>query len=95
MVAAFSSCGIAPPGRRQSLPLLVFQIEYSILQFRNGRIATRAPCATEFAAVTDIPLLREHERHRFLRHPLRGAGTQPVAMKDLRCGWPSGSRCRK
>ncbi len=42
------------------------------------RIAARAPFASEFTAVTDVPLLRENERHPFVRDTLRDAGIEPI-----------------
>jgi hypothetical protein len=49
--------------------------------YTAARIAARAPFASEFAAVTDVPLMvRENERHRFVHDTLRDAGIEPVAM---------------
>jgi hypothetical protein len=47
------------------------------------RIAARAPFASEFAAVTDIPLLPDNERHRFVGETLRDAGIQSVPMEGF------------
>ena len=38
--------------------------------------AARSPFASEFAAVTDVPLLPENERHRFVRD----TGIEPVGV---------------
>jgi hypothetical protein len=49
--------------------------------YTAARIAARAPFASEFAAVTDVPLMvRENERHRFVHDTLRDAGIEPVGM---------------
>lgn len=37
--------------------------------------------STEFAAVTDVHLLAENERHRFVQETLRDAGVEAVAME--------------
>jgi len=47
------------------------------------RIATRAPFASEFAAVTDVRLALENDRHRFVHETLRDAGIEPVAMEGF------------
>jgi hypothetical protein len=51
--------------------------------YTAARIAARAPFASEFAAVTDVPLRPENERHRFVRDTLRDAGIEPVAMEGF------------
>jgi hypothetical protein len=51
--------------------------------YTAARIAARAPFASEFAAVTDVPLLPENERHSFVRDTLRDAGIEPVAMEGF------------
>jgi hypothetical protein len=33
--------------------------------------------------VTDVPLLSENERHRFVRDTLRDAGIEPVPMEGF------------
>jgi len=49
--------------------------------YTAARIAARAPFASEFAAVTDVPLMvRENDRHRFVHDTLRDAGIEPVPM---------------
>jgi hypothetical protein len=48
--------------------------------YTAARIAARAPFASEFAAVTDVPLLAENERHCFVRDTLRDAGIEPIGM---------------
>jgi len=51
--------------------------------YTASRIAARAPFASEFAAVTDVPLLAENERHCFVRDTLRDAGIEPVGMDQF------------
>jgi hypothetical protein len=52
--------------------------------YTAARIAARAPFASEFAAVTDVPLMvRENERHRFVHDTLRDAGIEPVPMEGF------------
>jgi hypothetical protein len=46
-------------------------------------MAARAPFATEFAAVTDVPLTSGNERHVFVRETLRDAGIEPVPMEGF------------
>jgi hypothetical protein len=54
-----------------------------LFAYTAARIAIRAPFASEFAAVTDIPLLRENDRHSFVRDILRDAGIEPVPMEGF------------
>jgi hypothetical protein len=54
-----------------------------LFAYTAARIAIRAPFASEFAAVTDIPLLRENDRHSFVRDTLRDAGIEPVPMEGF------------
>ncbi len=46
-------------------------------------IAAKARQKTEFAAVTDVALNAENERHRFVRDTLRDAGIEPVPMEGF------------
>jgi hypothetical protein len=50
------------------------------LAYTVERIAAKAKFATEFAAVTDVALVRENERHQFVQHTLRDAGIEPIPM---------------
>jgi hypothetical protein len=47
------------------------------------RIAERAQFRSEFAAVTDVALLPENARHRFVRDTLLDAGIQPVPVEGF------------
>jgi hypothetical protein len=42
-----------------------------------------ATMKTEFAAVTDVTLNAENDRHRFVRDTLRDAGIELVAMEGF------------
>ena len=53
------------------------------LAYNVQRISARAPYKTEFAAVTDVALAAENERHRFVRETLRDAGIEPVPTEGL------------
>jgi hypothetical protein len=48
------------------------------LAYTVKRIAERAPYGTEFAAVTDIALMPDNDRHRFVREALRDAEVEAV-----------------
>lgn len=52
-----------------------------LLAYTAKRIQEKASFASEFAAVTDVVLNKEHERHRFVSDTLRDAGIEPVAME--------------
>ncbi|HKN23458.1 MAG TPA: HipA family kinase [Candidatus Acidoferrum sp.] len=49
------------------------------------RLASRLglPTAPEFTAVTDVHLIAENERHRFVQETLRDAGVEMVAMEGF------------
>ncbi len=67
-------------GYVQTLSVSRAPADCKLYAYTAARIAARAPFASEFAAVTDIPLLPENERHRFVRDTLRDAGIEPVGM---------------
>lgn len=52
-----------------------------LLAYTAKRIHEKAYFASEFAAVTDVALRKEDDRHRFVRETLRDAGIEPVAME--------------
>jgi hypothetical protein len=54
-----------------------------LLAYTAQRITTKATLKTEFAAVTDVVLKAENDRHRFVRDTLRDAGIEPVAMEGF------------
>ena len=47
------------------------------------RIAARASFKSEFAAVTDVPLLPQNQRHRFVSDTLREAGIEPIPVEGF------------
>ena len=51
-----------------------------LLAYTAQRIQAKVPFASEFAAVTDVPLLDGNERHQFVRDTLRDAGIEPVPV---------------
>src|SRR5258708_7976111 len=66
-------------GYVQTLSVSRAPADCKLYAYTAARIAARAPFASEFAAVTDIPLLvRENERHRFVHDTLRDAGIEPI-----------------
>jgi hypothetical protein len=48
--------------------------------------------SSEFTAVTDVHLVAENERHRFVQETLREAGVRACLWRDLRCGRPGCGR---
>ncbi|GAC1703136.1 MAG: hypothetical protein NVS9B4_10320 [Candidatus Acidiferrum sp.] len=54
-----------------------------LLAYTAERILAKARCKTEFAAVTDIPLVPGNERHNFVRHTLRDVGIEPIPMESF------------
>jgi len=57
--------------------------ESKILAYTAEHMAAKAPHKTEFAAVTDVALNGENDRHRFVRDTLRDAGIEPVPMEGF------------
>jgi hypothetical protein len=53
------------------------------LAYNAERITAKATLKTEFAAVTDVVLNPENDRHCFVRDTLRDAGIEPVAMEGF------------
>jgi hypothetical protein len=54
-----------------------------VFAYTAERIAKRASFASEFLAVTDVPLQQENDRHRFVRETLRDAGIEHVPMEGF------------
>ncbi len=67
-------------GYVQTLSVSRAPADCKLYAYTAARIAARAPFASEFAAVTDVPLLAENERHCFVRDTLRDAGIEPIGM---------------
>jgi hypothetical protein len=70
-------------GYVQTLSVSRSPADCKLLAYTAARIAARAPFASEFAAVTDVPLLPENERHCFVRDTLRDAGVDPIPMEGF------------
>lgn len=56
--------------------------EVKSLAYTVERIRSKVP-ASEFTAVTDVHLLADNERHRFVRETLRDAGAEAVSLEGL------------
>jgi hypothetical protein len=54
-----------------------------VLAYTAERITAKASLKTEFAAVTDVILNVENDRHRFVRDTLRDAGIEPIPMEGF------------
>ncbi len=57
--------------------------DVKLLAYTAERIAAKATLKMECAAVTDVALNAENDRHRFVRDTLREAGIEPVAMEGF------------
>jgi hypothetical protein len=67
----------------QNLSVTRAPADAKLLAYTAERIAAKASLKTEFAAVTDVALNAENDRHRFVRDTLRDAGIEPVAMEGF------------
>jgi hypothetical protein len=67
----------------QSLSVTRAPADAKPLAYTAERIIAKASLKTEFAAVTDVALNAENDRHRFVRDTLRDAGIEPVAMEGF------------
>lgn len=56
--------------------------EVKSLAYTVEKIRGKVP-SSEFTAVTDVLLIAENERHRFVQETLRDAGVEAVAMESL------------
>jgi len=54
-----------------------------LLAYTAERITAKSDLGTEFAAVTDVPLLAKNERHQFVGDTLRTAGIEPVPLEGF------------
>jgi hypothetical protein len=64
----------------QTLSVSRAPADCKLYAYTAARIAARAPFASEYAAVTDVVLSEDNERHRFVRDTLRDAGIEPVPL---------------
>ena len=67
----------------QTLSVSRAPADAKLLAYTAERITAKARLATEFAAVTDVPLLDGNDRHRFVRDTLREVGVEPVPMEGF------------
>jgi hypothetical protein len=67
----------------QTLSVSRAPADCKLFAYTAARMSARAPFATEFAAVTDVPLVAGNERHVFVRETLRDAGIEPVPMEGF------------
>jgi hypothetical protein len=70
-------------GYVQSLSVSRAPADCKLYAYTAARIAARAPFASEYAAVTDVALSPDNERHRFVRDTLRDAGIEAVPMEGF------------
>ena len=70
-------------GYVQTLSVSRAPADCKLYAYTAGKIAAKAQFASEFAAVTDVPLRPENDRHRFVRDTLRDAGIEPVALEGF------------
>jgi hypothetical protein len=64
----------------QMLPVSRAHEDVKDLAYTAGRISTKAPWKSEFAAVTDVELQEGNPRQHFVRDALRDAGIEPVPL---------------
>ena len=67
----------------QSLSVTRAPADAKLLAYTAEHITAKASLKTEFAAVTDVALNAENDRHRFVRDTLRDAGIEPIAMEGF------------
>src|SRR5437899_5052167 len=67
----------------QTLSISRAPADAKLLAYTSQRITAKASLKTEFAAVTDVALNPDNDRHRFVRDTLRDAGIEPVAMEGF------------
>jgi Protein of unknown function (DUF3037) len=67
----------------QNLSVTRAPADAKLLAYTAERITAKASLKTEFAAVTDVALNAENDRHRFVRDTLHEAGIEPVAMEGF------------
>jgi hypothetical protein len=66
----------------QALSVTRAPADAKLLAYTAARIRAQAINA-EFAAVTDVALSADNERHRFVRETLRDAGVDPVPLENF------------
>jgi hypothetical protein len=67
----------------QALSVSRAPADAKLLAYTAERIQAKARFASEFAAVTDVPLSAGNERHCFVRDTLRDVGIEPVPVEGF------------
>ena len=67
----------------QTLSVTRAPADAKLFAYTAQHITAKARQKTEFAAVTDVELREENERHRFVRDTLRDAGIEPIPMEGF------------
>jgi hypothetical protein len=67
----------------QTLSVTRAPADAKLLAYTAERIAAKASLKTEFAAVTDVELKMENDRHRFVRDTLRDVGIEPIPLEGF------------
>jgi hypothetical protein len=67
----------------QTLSVTRAPADAKLLAYTVERISAKASLKTEFAAVTDVELKTENDRHRFVRDTLRDVGIEPIPLEGF------------
>jgi hypothetical protein len=67
----------------QTLSVTRAPADAKLFAYTAERITAKARLKTEFAAVTDVALNAENDRHRFVRDTLRDVGIEPIPMEGF------------
>lgn len=67
----------------QALSVTRAPADAKLFAYTAQHITAKAHLKTEFAAVTDVQLRDENERHCFVRDTLRDAGIEPIPMEGF------------
>jgi len=67
----------------QTLSVTRAPADAKLLAYTAERITAKAALKTEFAAVTDVELKMENDRHRFVRETLRDVGIEPIPLEGF------------
>jgi hypothetical protein len=67
----------------QTLSVTHAPADAKLLAYTAERISAKASLKTEFAAVTDVELKMENDRHRFVRDTLREVGIDPIPLEGF------------
>jgi len=67
----------------QTLSVTRAPADAKLLAYTAERISAKVSLKTEFAAVTDVELKMENDRHRFVRDTLRDVGIEPIPSEGF------------